>query len=150
MGLLIAQAASEVSFVKSLIDSFGWPGAILIGFALIAWWYVRTYGPDHKEEIKERTKLLRVMNEHVPKQTETLGTLSELMTDSRQLGSDIKRDLSTAHAKIGDLAQAIVEHGCPDAKEMMQARLAAHLPRVMQRQEEVKKHPDSPGGLATG
>lgn len=146
MGLL-AQAPAEVSWAKDLIETFGWPGAILIGFALLAVWYIRTYGPDHKAEITARTNLLRVMGEHVPKQTETLGTLSELMTDSKQIGSDIKRDLASAHAKIGDLAEALVEHGCPDSKEMMQARLAAHLPRIAKREEEMKRRPDAPPGF---
>lgn len=145
---LLAQAPTEISWAKDAIDTFGWPGAILIAFALVAWWYVRTYGPDHKEEIKERTKLLKIMGEHVPKQTETLGALSELMTDSRQIGSDVKRDLSSVHAKIGDLAEALVEHGCPDAKEIMAARLAQHIPKVANRQEEMqKRRPDAPPGF---
>lgn len=90
-----------------------------------------------RRSFKEET-LLDVMAEHVPKQTQTLGTLSELVRESRQKDSDVLREVMVSQVKIDELGSALVEHGCPDSKEVMAARLSPYVDRAQKRADEIK------------
>ena len=153
--LILLAAEADGGWIKSTVDSvayaidkFGWPGAIIVAALIGLIWYARTYGPDHKKEIQARGELIGLMIQHVPKQTETLGTLSELVKEGRTKDSDVIREVAGARSDIDNLAAAIVTHGCPDSREVLAARLAPHVDRVKQRELEAAKHrPEAPPGF---
>lgn len=138
--------AEDTGWIKSTIDAFayaitalGWPGLLIFLAILGLIWYARKFGDAHHQEIKSRSTLIDIMAEHVPKQTETLGTLSALVAESRQKDSDVIREVVASHSKIDDLASAMVEHGCPDSKEVLAARLSQYLDRSQKRTDEMNK-----------
>lgn len=137
---------STIDSAKYVVESFGWPGAIVLLAILGIVWYVRKYGDDHKAEIKARTAVLIGMADHMPKElqcrTDTVRVLEKLSEKS----SDVVRTVATVAAKISEvedsidhLAMAQIEHACPETKKVMAAQLSPHVDRYKKRKEESGK-----------
>ena len=139
-------AAEDGSWVKSaidtakyIIDSFGWPGAIVILAIIGIIWYVRTYGEDHKKEIVARTAVLVGMAEHAPKQLQCNNDTVRVLEKLSEKSSDVVRTLTRLEAGQDDLAKAVVAGACPERVEVVNAHLKDHLDRVNKRKEERKQ-----------
>lgn len=101
------------------------------------------------EKAKKEAKLLDTLTEEFPKLALASGDTVRVLEKLSDNGSDVTRDLSAFHAKLDDFASALVEHGCPDSKEILKARLAPHLERVEKRKSDPKPKfhkPDAPEG----
>lgn len=91
-----------------------------IGYGIhVAWTFVsdklNLLVTDHRE-------LVSTLKAQIPKQTETLGTLSELVQESRDRGRDIVREVANTKAAAGEISyamEAMAEAKPDDVKRYM-------------------------------
>lgn len=140
-------------------------GGISIAFAAISTgvgiYYREKWKADHARADKVTDHAMQLANAKALSEANLLTTLTnefpKLATASEGTvrvleklcdgGSDIKRDLAEVHHKIGILAQAQIEYGCPDSKEQRAAALMPYAAKVAQRAEDMKHRPDAPPGF---
>ena len=107
-----------------------------IGYGIrVAWAFV---SEQLKLLVNDHRELVTTLKEQVPKQTETLGTLSELVRESRDHGSDIVREVANTKAAAGEISFAM--EAMADAKpEDVRRYMARARQRLGIEQKPAKK-----------
>ena len=111
------------------INQVGFPISLFVFAAICIIWYARTFGPGHKAKIDADRKLSETLTEHIPKQTETLRVLHEGITESRNIGSDVIKEIHNTKQAAGELSYGIeaMSIGKPEDVSRYMARARQRL-----------------------
>jgi len=111
------------------VNQVGIPISLFVFAAICIIWYARTFGPAHKAKIDSDKKLSETLTEHIPKQTETLRALHEGITESRNIGSDVIREIHNTKQAASELSYGLeaIAGGKPADVERYMARARQRL-----------------------